>query len=100
MLCCAVLSCPHHVILCFFLLRQAIRECIADGCDPQTVTKVFRDVLGLMGRRRNDEQHEHLYFKFQNSKQVFLHRPFYWWCTCFGARTQPTRRYNLYHLSG
>eukprot|EP00752_Nemacystus_decipiens_P013496 g11955.t1 len=47
---------------------QAIRECAAEGCDSQTTTKLFRDVVGLMGRRRNDEQHEHLYFKFQNSK--------------------------------
>eukprot|EP00903_Cladosiphon_okamuranus_P016016 g14788.t1 len=47
---------------------QSIRECTADGCDSQTITKVFRDVVGLMGRRRSNELHEHLYFKFQNSK--------------------------------
>ncbi len=51
-------------------LSQAIRECIADDCDPETLTKVFRGIVGLMGRRRTDEPHEHLYFKFQNSKQV------------------------------
>lgn len=47
---------------------QVIRECLAEGCDRATLLKVFRNTMALMGRRRNDEQHEHLYFKFQNSK--------------------------------
>ncbi|CAM9345981.1 unnamed protein product [Scytosiphon promiscuus] len=47
---------------------QAIRECMSEGCERGRLLKVLRDVVSLMGRRRTDEQHEHLYFKFQNSK--------------------------------
>ncbi|CAN0122286.1 unnamed protein product, partial [Ectocarpus fasciculatus] len=48
---------------------QTIRECLTAGCDRQLLVKMFRNMMALMGRRRKDEQHEHLYFKFQNSKQ-------------------------------
>lgn len=51
-------------------ILQTIRECLAAGCDRQLLVKMFRNTMALMGRRRNGEQHEHLYFKFQNSKQV------------------------------
>lgn len=41
---------------------------MTEGCGRELLLKVLRDVVTLMGRRRNDEQHQHLYFKFQNSK--------------------------------
>ncbi|CBJ48553.1 conserved unknown protein [Ectocarpus siliculosus] len=49
---------------------QTIRECLTAGCDRHLLVKMFRNTMALMGRRRNGEQHEHLYFKFQNSKQI------------------------------
>ncbi|CAM9958835.1 unnamed protein product, partial [Ectocarpus sp. 8 AP-2014] len=49
---------------------QTIRECLTAGCDRHLLVKMFRNTMALMGRRRNGEQHEHLYFKFQNSKFV------------------------------
>ncbi|CAN0121879.1 unnamed protein product, partial [Pylaiella littoralis] len=47
---------------------QVIRECTAEDCDKETLLRVFRGTVELMGRSRKNEQHEHLYFKFQNSK--------------------------------
>lgn len=48
---------------------QGIRTCKDDGCDDETINKVLRGTITLMGRRRSEgEHHEHLYFKFQNSK--------------------------------
>lgn len=41
---------------------------MSEGCGRERLIQVLRDVVTLMGRRRKDEQHEHLYFKFQNSK--------------------------------
>lgn len=43
--------------------------CMEAECDSETITKVLRGTVALMGRRRSEgEHHEHLYFKFQNSK--------------------------------
>lgn len=51
------------------IIPQGIRTCKDDGCDDETINKVLRGTITLMGRRRSEgEHHEHLYFKFQNSK--------------------------------